>query len=92
MCRDAVGGVEHVSTDRLESAGGGEEARRHASEVVRAEAHYGAAILADIEGDFERMLAEGRSLLDMRVAGSSDWLAALQLVAAVNTIGNINRY
>ena len=59
-----------------------EEARRHASEVVRAEAHYGAAILADIEGDFERMLAEGRSLLDMRVAGSSDWLAALQLVAA----------
>ena len=59
-----------------------EEASRHASEVVRAEAHYGAAILADIEGDFERMLAEGRSLLDMRVAGSSDWLAALLLVAA----------
>lgn len=59
-----------------------EEARRQPWEVVRAEAHYGAAILADIQGDFERMLAEGRSLLDMRVAGSSDWLAALQLVAA----------
>ena len=59
-----------------------DEARLHPSELVRAEAHYGAAILADIEGDFERMLTESRQLLDMRIAGSSDWLSALVLVAS----------
>ncbi len=58
------------------------EGRRHPSELVRAEAHYGAAILADIEGDFERMMTESRQLLDMRIVGSSDWIAALVLVAS----------
>ena len=46
-----------------------DEARHHSSELVRTEAHYGAAILADIEGDFERMLTEIRQLLDMRIVG-----------------------
>ena len=68
-----------------------DEARRHPSELVRAEAHYGAAILADIDGDFERMLTESRQLLDMRIVGSADWLAALVLVAsAEHRLGHLD--
>lgn len=67
-----------------------EEARRHPSEVLRAEAHWGAAVVAYIESDYERMLTESRALLDMRVVGSSDWLAALQLVAtAEHRLGHL---
>ena len=68
-----------------------DEARHHSSELVRTEAHYGAAILADIEGDFERMLTEIRQLLDMRIVGSSDWIAALALVAsAEHRLGHLD--
>ncbi len=68
-----------------------DEARYHPSELVRAEAHYGAAILADIEGDFERMMTESRQVLDMRIVGSSDWIAALILVAsAEHRLGHID--
>jgi hypothetical protein len=68
-----------------------DEARRHPSEVVRAEAHWGAATLAQIAGDHELMLTEGRELLDMRVVGSTHWISSLALVAwAEREVGHLD--